>query len=292
MPDASPSPSERNDATRGSPRRARVAGVMVLATVAGIVAGYLLTRAPGPPSSPTEVSADPVRCATPCRRPQAAITVRWTAPADGDRPTGYTLVRDGLPVTTVDPEGTEAGTTSVTDRDVTFGQRYAYQVVALSTQGSSPPSATASAAVPTPPIGAAQLRGEYAVELSVKHALAVSSMLGIEAPKPGRTFTDRWTFEASCPTPDAACSARWEGLDGRLVSDGRSWTGTVAGPEARCGGGTTVEAPTRFELMSTDAEGEADEWVVRRFEGSVTVSFHCPGFLTSTGAVEVTGTRR
>lgn len=292
MPDASRPASERSDAKRGPNRRARVVGVMVLATVAGVVAGYLLTRAPGPPGTPTEVSAKPARCATPCRRPQAAITVRWVAPEDGGRPSGYTLVRDDVPIATVGPKETATGTTSYTDHGVTFGQRYAYRVVALSSQGSSPPSSMTTVTLSTPPIGAAQLRGEYAVELSVKHALAVSSMLGIEAPKPGRTFADRWTFEASCPAPDVACSARWEGLDGTLVSDGRSWSGTVAGPPARCGGGTTVEAPTRFDLTSTAAEGEADEWIVRRFEGSVTVSFHCPGFLTSTGAVEVTGTRR
>jgi hypothetical protein len=66
----------------------------------------------------------------------------------------------------------------------------------------------------------------------------------------------------------------------------------VAGPEARCGGGTNVAAPTDFDLEVTEAAGDEDAWVVRSFEGSVSISFHCPGFLASSGTIAVRGTRR
>jgi hypothetical protein len=189
------------------------------------------------------------------------------------------------------PGGEGLEDTLFTDGDVSFGVRYEYQVVALSAQGTSPRSEPATVRVPTPPVASAQLSGEYVVHLTVRRANALNSMLGIERPVPGRIVSDRWTFEPVCEPPLTGCPARWEGLEGRLVPDGRAWVGTVAGPDARCGNGRTVDAPTRFDLGSLDAKGVADAWVVRSFEGSVQVAFHCPGFLPSSGSVMVTGTR-
>jgi hypothetical protein len=215
------------------------------------------------------------------------VTVRWSRPATGSNPSGYRIVRDGLPL----PGGEGADVTLFTDRDVSFGVRYEYRVVALSAQGTSPVSEPAKVRVPAPPVASAQLSGEYIVHLTVRRAHALNSMLGIERPRPGKVASDRWTFEPVCEPPLTGCPARWEGLDGRLVSDGRDWAGTVEGPDARCGNGRTVHAPTRFDLASLEAQGVADAWVVRSFEGSVRISFHCPGFLPSSGSVMVTAIR-
>ncbi len=263
--------------------------MLVIATAAGIVAGVLLTRAPGTPGPPRNLTAEPFLCSDQCRRIDAAITLRWSPPATGAEPSGYDVWRDGRPLPLVG-QGTETAV-AYTDRSVTFGRRYEYQVVAMSSTGSSQPSATVQARLPLPPASSAQLGGVYAVRLTVTNAQSLNSMLNIERPRPGTTGTDRWTFEPGCAVPRSGCPARWEGLDGTLKPDGRSWRGTVAGPDARCGGGTRVPAPTRFRLESTRAKGVDGAWVVGSFRGSVMVSFHCPGFLVSRGSVEVRGRR-
>ena len=276
-------------ATDSGPGRKRLVGFLVLAIAAGVVTGFLLTRAPGTPGPPANVSADPFRCTDPCRRLDAAITVRWAPPTDGADPSGYEVWRDGTPL----PLGGQfdEATAAFTDRSVTFGERYEYQVVALSSAGASAGSAPVSARLPRPPATSAQLDGVYAVRLTVTDARSLSSMLSIEQPRPGVSASDRWTFEPVCTPPMSGCPARWEGLDGPLVPHGRSWAGTVAGPDARCGGATTVPAPTRFRLESATAQGVEDAWLVDSFRGSVTISFHCPGFPVSHGSVEVTGRR-
>ncbi|HEY5858714.1 MAG TPA: fibronectin type III domain-containing protein [Actinomycetota bacterium] len=182
--------------------------------------------------------------------------------------------------------------TTFVDHDVTFGRRYEYRVVALGAGGPSPPSPTIVVRLPRPPTTSAQLTGVYTVHLTVREAHALSSALGIEDPTPGESATDRWTFEPVCATPLSACPTQWEGLGGYLVATGRSWVGTVMGPEARCGNGTKAPAPTRFDLRVNDAYGDSDAWVVGSFEGSVSLSFHCPGFLVSRGSVVVRGIRR
>lgn len=263
--------------------------MIAAAAVCGVVAGWLLTRAPGPPGPPADVTAEAFRCSGSCRQLDPSITLRWSEPPEGGEPTAYRIERDG--VTLVDPGEETTATTTFVDRDVTFGQRYEYRVVALGSGGPSLPSPTIAVLLPRPPTTSAQLTGVYAVHLRVREARALSSALGIGDPTPGATATDRWTFEPVCSTPSSACPTRWEGLHGHLAANGRSWTGTVMGPEARCGGGTKVAAPTRFDLRVIGARGDSDAWVVQSFEGSVSISFHCAGFLISSGSVDVRGTR-
>jgi Fibronectin type III domain len=273
-------------------RRRRVWLVVAGAALCGVAIGWLLTRAPGPPDAPGDVTAEPFRCAGPCRRLDASITLRWSAPPGGSEPTGYRIERDGVAMSPDNVATAGADATAFIDRDVTFGRAYEYRVVALSTVGPSPASTAVTVRLPRPPTTSAQLTGEYAVRLTVRDARALSSVLGIDEPAPGATDTDRWTFEPMCSTPMSACPVSWEGFEGHLVARGRSWSGTVTGPDARCGGGTEVAAPTRFDLEVLRAGPDASAWVVRSFEGSVSVSFHCPGFLISRGSVDVRGTRR
>ncbi|HEY6566289.1 MAG TPA: fibronectin type III domain-containing protein [Actinomycetota bacterium] len=273
-------------ATRGG----RLWLLIASAAVCGIVAGWLLTRAPGPPGPPSDVTGEAFRCSGSCRRLDPSITLRWSEPIDGGEPTGYRVERDGVTLAGANAE--TIATTTLVDRDVTFGRRYEYRVVALSAAGPSPPSPTIAVRLPRPPTTSAQLTGVYTVHLTVRDARALSSVLGIADPTPGTRAIDRWTFEPVCAPPLSACPTRWEGLDGHLVANGRAWVGTVTGPDARCGGGTKVTAPTRFDLRVIHARGDSDAWVVRSFGGSVSVSFHCPGFLISHGSVDVRGTRR
>lgn len=285
--------SDRGTEQTAAPRRrGRIWLVVAGAALLGVAIGWLLTRAPGPPDPPGDVTAEPFRCSGSCRRLDASITLRWSAPAGGSDPTGYRIERDGLAMSPENVATAGADATAFVDRDVTFGDAYEYRVVALSTVGSSAASAAVTVRLPRPPTTSAQLTGEYIVHLTVRDARALSSALGIDQPAPGDTDTDRWTFEPMCSPPMSACPVRWEGLDGHLVADGRSWSGTVTGPDARCGGGTNVAAPTRFDLMALRAGPDANAWVVRSFEGKVSISFHCPGFLISRGSVDVRGIRR
>jgi hypothetical protein len=215
------------------------------------------------------------------------VEVTWTAPTDGGEVTGYRVERDGelLPgAGAIDP-----ATHLLIDDSVDLGRTYTYRVIAFGDDGSSPLTSEATAEIGLPAAGLAQLDGVYDVRLKVRSARSLAAMLGIDQPVPGKRDTDQWTFGSTCSMQGAACPTTWEGLDGVLRPDERHWRGSIAGPDARCGGGTKVPAPIAFDLRTVDAAAEGAIWRVRSFTGTVSIRFVCPGFGSSSGTIEVTG---
>jgi hypothetical protein len=224
-------------------------------------------------------------CEEPCDRIEPLVTVSWAPPESGAEAAGYRLLRDGAPL---EPD-LDGSTLTFADADVTMGRTYEYQVVALSDEGDSPPTAGEAATVPTPPDDVAHLEGVYRVKLTVRSARSIGAAFGIENPLPGKRGTDRWSFESACGVDEGACASSWSALDGDIVPDGTRWSGTIEGLPARCGREGRAPAPIELDLEALDAGVVDSAWVVTGFRGSARVSFRCPGFPAASATVEVTG---
>ena len=275
------------------PHRARrsstpiVVAIVVIGALAVAGVLILLTRSPGPPGAPGTPLAAATTCGDPCTEIRPRVDVTWTAPTDGGEVTGYRVERDGdssRGAGAIDPTSLV-----LIDDGVELGRTYTYRVIAFGEEGSSLPSSEATAEIGLPAAGLAQLDGVYDVRLKVRSARSLAAMLGIDQPVPGKRDTDQWTFDSTCSPQDVACPTTWEALDGVLRPEGRRWRGSIAGPDARCGGGTKVPAPIAFDLRTVDAAAEGAIWRVRSFSGMVSIRFVCPGFGPSTGTLEVTG---
>jgi hypothetical protein len=272
------------DTPERSDRRLAIGlGVGALLVVAAAI--LWTTRSPGPPSAPVALEATPTICTDPCERIDATVSLRWTPPESGAAASGYRLMRDGAPLDPV----IHRSTLSFVDDDVTIGQEYDYQVVALSAEGDSPPSATTAVIVPTPPDEQAHLNGVYEVELTVRRARSIGAAFGIEDPRRGKSADDRWSFRSACGPDEGSCSSAWAGLDGDIEPAGSGWEGTVDGVPARCGRGDKAPAPIDVELITTEVDVVDTDWTVTGFEGSVSVSFRCPGFPRAAATLEVVG---
>ena len=262
-------------------------GLVVVALVALAASVLWFTRSPGPPTVPVGLQAVPNTCDDPCETIEPRVTLEWAPPESGADPTGFRLLRDGA---TLDAEFSGFDLAFVDD-SVTMGERYQYQVVALSEEGDSPPSEPVDAAVPTPPDGAAHLDGVYDVSLTVRSARSIGAAFGIEDPLPGKRGTDRWSFASTCRADEGACPSTWTGLEGDITPRGSRWKGRVEGLPARCGRDGRAAAPIDLSIRSVDEAVVDGAWLVTGFRGSATVSFRCPGFPAASATVEVTGTR-
>ena len=176
-------------------RRDRRLAIGIVVVAFGVLIASLLwfTRSPGRPTVPIALTATATACEDPCERFTPSVTLEWAPPESGASAEGYRLLRDGAPLEAVD--GSER---TFVDREVTLGQRYVYQVVAVSGEGDSPPTAEEEAVVPTPPDEMAQLAGIYRVRLTLRSARSIGAAFGIEDPIPGKRGTDRWSFESTC----------------------------------------------------------------------------------------------
>ena len=186
-------------------------GLVVVALVALAASVLWFTRSPGPPTVPVGLQTVPNTCDDPCETIEPRVTLEWAPPESGADPTGFRLLRDGA---TLDAEFSGFDLAFVDD-SVTMGERYQYQVVALSEEGDSPPSEPVDAAVPTPPDGAAHLDGVYDVSLTVRSARSIGAAFGIEDPLPGKR----------API-DGRSRPRAEPTKGRAPPHGRVWKAT------------------------------------------------------------------
>jgi hypothetical protein len=269
-------------------RDRRLAVGLVVVTLVGLVASVLwFTRSPGPPTLPVALQASATTCDDPCETIEPQVVVEWAPPESGADPTGFRLLRDGA---TLDADLSGSDRTFIDD-GVTMGQRYEYQVVAMSEEGDSPLTEPVAATVPTPPDDAAHLEGVYDVSLTVRSARSIGAAFGIDNPLPGKRGTDRWSFASMCGPDEGACPSTWTGLDGDITPRGSQWKGSVEGLPARCGRDGRADAPIELSLRSVDVAVVDGVWVVTGFRGSATVSFRCPGFPAAAATVEVTGSR-
>lgn len=270
-----------------SPRRDRRVEVVLTVVAAIVLIGAVLmfTRSPGPPTSPVGVQVEALTCGTPCDLIEPRVTLAWTPPEAGADPTGYRLLRDGVPL----DASLDASDLTFVDDGVTMGESYAYEVIALSTEGDSAATSPVQADVPTPPRRAAHLNGVYRVGLTVRSARSIGAAFGIDNPLPGKHDTDRWAFAATCTTDVGTCPSKWSGLKkGVIEPQGSWWRGTVDGRPAQCADGR-APAPIEIDLETVDVDVVDQAWVVSGFRGTATVSFHCPGFPPASATVEVIG---
>ena len=262
-------------------------GLIVGALVALVASVLWFTRSPGPPTVPVALVAVAETCDDACATIEPRVTLEWAPPESGAAPSAFRVLRDGA---TLDAEISALELTFVDD-SVTMGERYEYQVVALSDEGDSPPSSAVEATLPTPPASAAHLDGIYDVSLTVRSARSIGAAFGIENPLPGKRGTDRWSFASTCGPDEGACPSMWMGLEGEIAPRGSEWEGRIEGVPARCGRDGRAAAPIDLSLRSVDVAVVEGQWVVTGFRGSATVSFRCPGFPPASATVEVTGSR-
>jgi hypothetical protein len=277
---ATPDPPARRD------RRVAV-GLVVIALVGLVAAVLWFTRSPGPPTVPVALQAVAETCEDPCETIEPRVTLEWGPPESGADPTGFRLLRDGA---TLDAEFSGFELTFIDD-SVAMGERYEYQVIALSEEGDSPTTEPVDATVPTPPDDVAHLDGVYDVTLTVRSARSIGAAFGIDNPLPGKRGTDRWSFASTCGADEGACPSTWTGLEGDITPRGSRWDGRVEGLPARCGREGRAPAPIDLAIRSVDVGVVDEAWVVTGFRGSATVSFRCPGFPGASATVEVTGAR-
>ncbi len=283
-PTAYPDEAQYTDPPRRRDRRLEIA-LIVVAAVVVVGAVLMFVRSPGPPTTPVGLQVEAMTCESPCVMVAPHVTVTWTPPEAGADPTGYRLIRDGAPI----EASLDASQLTFVDESVTIGESYAYQVVALSTEGDSAPTAPAETVVPEPPEEAANLGGVYRVELTVTKAKSIGAAFGIENPIPGKHLTDRWSFSPTCDDNEVTCASEWSGLEGAIVQEGGWWNGTVEGLPAQCDGEREARAPIDLRLQTIDVEVVDAAWVVFGFQGTAKVSFRCPGFPPASATVSVTG---
>ena len=268
-------------------RDRRLAISLTCIALAVLVASILwFTRSPGPPSAPVGLDATAETCGDPCELIAPRVTIEWAPPEAGAEVTAYRIIRDGVTLDAL----VSATELSYVDDNVTIGDSYGYQVLAVSDQGESPPAPVAAATVPSPPDDAARLDGVYEVELTVRSATSIGAAFGIDNPLPGKHGSDRWSFESTCDEDQAACPSTWSGLEGDIEPRGDRWRGTVDGLPARCGRNGRAPAPIEIDLRAVDVDAVDAGWTVTGFRGTAQVSFRCPGFPAASAVVEVTGT--
>lgn len=281
-------PDYADEGSYADPRR-RDRRLQIALTVAAAIllvgAVLLFARSPGPPTRPVGVQAEAQTCDEVCELIQPVVTVSWTPPETGADPTGYRVIRDGEPLEAV----IDASTLTYADPEVTIGDAHEYQVVALSTEGDSAATEAVQVEVPTPPAESARLDGVYKVMLEVQAATAIGSAFAIDNPLPGKRGTDEWAFVSTCGDEEVACPSNWSSLEGAIVPNGDSWTGTVAGRRARCGPDRRAPAPIDIDFTTAEVDVVDAAWVVSGFHGTATVSFRCQGFPAASATVEVTG---
>ncbi len=280
-------PEQPDAVTDASERRlwpvALAAGVVAGAVIAGLVVLAVQGGTP-PPLVPTQVRAAATACAPPaCEQVGSIVRLTWTP---GEGATATRVLRDGVVVSGRLP----ATARSFLDLSAPIGSAVSYTVVADG-PGGSVVSAPIAVAIPTPPVSGAGMDGRYVVRVTVRHARNLASLFGVTNPKRGSTGTTRWTFTTTCAPELGACPTTWGRSTGVLRSREGVWVGLVGGPRARCPGGGTVAAPVHMRLHAVAGTIDAGWWV-RRFRGSATVRFSCPGVIRSRGRASVSGSRR
>jgi hypothetical protein len=271
-------PARAGGGRRRTPIVAAVAAVALVA--AGIVLAATAQRDSGPPGSPGELIASADVCTAPaCERIQATVTLSWSAP-DG-RVDRYVVERDGEPIRRLPPSAGQVEIDGLRiDTSYTFGVR------AIG-GASSGPTSEVSVRTPTPPLEEAQLTGDFRVRETVRSATNLSSVEGIENPRPGSTTTNTWSFDAACAAQAGACPTDWFTW-GPLQDHGTHYDGTFRARPATCSGGRTAPTTMEMHLVISHARAVDGRWVADRFRGSMRVSFSCPGG-HSAGALTLDG---
>lgn len=241
--------------------------MMVAAAVGVVVATSGGQSTPGP-EAPGGLRARSSVCAAPvCEGIETTVALTWNAP-DDDIETVEVLV-DGSVMARIDPSTTEYEIGDLwIDRSYTFGVR------AVGADSASPTSEV-RVRTPVPPGEEAQLDGPYRVRETVRRATNLSTLEGIDNPRPGTGTTSSWSFSASCADDAGACAAEWFRW-GPLVNDGRRYEGSFRSRPAHCSDGHRTPTTTQMRLVVERGRASAGRWLVGGFRGLMKMSFRCP----------------
>jgi hypothetical protein len=143
---------------------------------------------------------------------------------------------------------------------------------------------------PLPALPVAQLNGVYHVVEVVTRSSNLGSFVGIDHPSLGARKKTTWSFQPVCAPDGGACSTAIFGEHPPLNVHGKTYTGSPQGRAAHCFQSGHTPARSTYHLVATRAKIASGTWTVTAFTGTLTVTFTCPGSLTSRGTVRVTGT--
>ena len=275
-------------ASAGTPPGRRRSGVGVAVVVVLLVAAGLVWVVGRPTTdvrgAPPGLTATPSVCSAPeCERIEGVVALTWSS-AGGDVE-GYQILRSQRLLDTVGPD---VSTYEV--RALAIDHRYVFGVRAVRA-GDPGAASTVTVRTPEPPLEEAQLHGAYRVRERVRSASNLSSVEGIDHPRPGRTTTNPWSFSVLCEDQAGACPTNWFEW-GPIPVEGLRYDGAFRSRPATCGGGGQTPTTTRMRLVVSSARTVDGRWLVDRFHGVMHVAFRCPGAAPSTGTLEVQGHMR
>ena len=177
------------------------------------------------------------------------IDLSWTAPASGDAPTGYRIMRhegDGSWAQQVADTGTTA--TEWSDSGLTDGTTYTYKVMGLNSAGQGAESGTASAiydivSVPQAPTGLTVEQVDYEMELSWTAPASGDAPTGYRIMR--RTGTDGSWDEQKDDT--GTTDTEWSDSG---LTDGTTYTYKVMGLNSAGEGAESGTASAIYDIVS------------------------------------------
>ena len=187
------------------------------------------------------------------------VTLSWSSPASPTAVVGYKVFRDNLQIAAV-----PLGTTTYTDRNVFPGRLFTYQVVSSGEGLAQSERATTQIALPVPPIGAAQVAGDFNVEAVTVSQHGFRGSLS--------KLTMGWNLTPACGT--SACAVVWRDLTESTLATtldrrGATYSGSDRGKFlGRCGSVVT-EGTVTISFRVTKADEVGNEWRATKLVGTI-----------------------
>jgi len=210
------------------------------------------------------------------------VVISWTQPSGGSRVESYSVYRNDTFQGSV-----QAPATTYQDTTVTPGRTYTYAVKAEAASGAVESSlVSATIKVPTPPLPAARVEGDFNVKVKAVSTTGFSSY--------DDSFTLGWHFRPKCGTE--ACNVVWtdlaeKTLKATLARRGGTYSGSDSGHfNVKCGSVvTTTDITIAFHV--TKARGLDGEWRASRIDGTMTQDDPAQlGCVHSHAVLNITGT--
>lgn len=224
-----------------------------------------------PPGTPTAKATDPF-----------TVVVSWTQPSGGTPVESYNVYRNDTFQGSV-----QVPTTMYQDTTVTPGRSYTYTVKAVGGAGAVESSlVSVTIKVPTPPLSAARVEGDFNVKVKAVSTSGFSSY--------DDSFTLGWHFRPKCGT--GACSVVWtdlaeKTLKATLKRNGGKYSGSDSGHfNVKCG---SVVTTTNISIVFhvSKARGMDGEWRASRIDGTMTQDDAAQlGCVASHAVLNITGT--
>jgi hypothetical protein len=249
-------------------RRARTAVIVagVIVVVAALVGLAVAVGSGGKPAATSTKPPPPSPSVGPPEAVTAAgeavplgVTVSWRTPSGKAVVLGYRIFRDGTQIAAV-----PASATTYVDSNVTPGKTYTYEVLARGDGILESGRVSTQVTVPTPPLAAARLDGNFNVKLRTVSQSGYIDRLG--------SFTLGWNFDPKCS--EGACAVVWtdlgnNGVKATLRRSGVSYRGRdKAKFTGQC---NSVQGTSTLELTLrvTKARAIAGDWRATRLTGTL-----------------------